>query len=411
MESDVALHLVQLFVVLVAAAAGAALIVRRFGVPYTAVLVVIGLGGALLAPSLRVTIPPDLILAVFLPGLMFEAGYRLEIRHLRRRSTWAPVAILAVPGVLFTAAVVAWVLEIATGLPFGLGFLIGAMLAATDAAAVVAVFKRLRAPAQLTTIVEAESLFNDGTAIVAFTAALATVAGQASAFDSVLTFTVAIVVSGVIGLLGGFLASRAMALVDDHLVELSITLVLAYGTYLIADGLHQSGVIATVVAAIVLGNYGRRHSMSKRGEDAIDTVWEFVAFLLTALLFLLIGFAISLPDVWRAIVPITWGIVAILVARAVLVYGVLASGSRLVNRLRGWPAVPGGWLHIIFAAGLRGAVSVALALSLPATVPDRDLLVDITFGIVLFTLIIQALSIDFVVERSLGATMPEANSD
>jgi CPA1 family monovalent cation:H+ antiporter len=129
------------------------------------------------------------------------------------------------------------------------------------------------------------------------------------------------------------------------------------------------------------------------------------------MLFLLIGFAISLPDVMAAIVPIAWGIVAILVSRALLVYGAVGVGARVVTRLTRRPAIPRGWLHVILASGLRGAVSIALALSLPATIPQRELLVSITFGIVAFTLIVQALSIDFVVGRSLGATMPEANPE
>jgi CPA1 family monovalent cation:H+ antiporter len=411
MPASSAINVVQLFVVLVAAAAGAALIVRRFRVPYTAVLVVAGVAGAMLAPGLRVVIPSEVILAVFLPGLVFESGYRLDIADLRQRTTWAPLLVLTVPGVIFSAAVVALVLQLATGMPFTLGFLVGAMLAATDAAAVIAVVKRLQAPAQLRALIEGESLFNDGTAIVIFAVALTGLSGQFSFVESGVAIVLAVVISMAIGITGGLIASRLMALTSDHLIELSITLVLAYGTYLIADAFHESAIIATVVAAIVLGNYGRRRSMSVRGVDAVDTVWEFVAFLMTALLFLLIGFAISMAEIADALVPIAWGIVAILVARAVLVYIVVGGGSRLLRWRRRRAGLPIGWQHVMLAAGLRGAVSVALALSLPADVPQRELLVQVTFGIVAFTLIVQALSIDFVVEHSLGATTRPTNPD
>jgi CPA1 family monovalent cation:H+ antiporter len=208
--------------------------------------------------------------------------------------------------------------------------------------------------------------------------------------------------------------------VGDHLIEISLSVVLAYGTYLAADALHGSGVIATAVAGIVLGNYGRRLGLSARTEEALDTVWEFVAFLATAFVFLVVGFAIAANSLMDVAAPIAWAIAATLVGRAVIVYGLLG-GWRLARRAlwgRGRSvaaklqlakrrtarhqdegALPFTWLHVIFWSGLRGAVSTALALSLPSDFPHRAQLQGITFGVVLFTLIVQATSADAVVGR------------
>jgi CPA1 family monovalent cation:H+ antiporter len=389
--------LVELFVVLVAIATAAGLVFRRLRIPYTVLLVVVGLGSVLVAPRLHIDVSPEVILIVFLPGLVFESGYRLNVGELRRTS--GAIALLAVPGVIITAAVVAVILTLATGMPVELGFLVGAMLAATDPAAVIATIKRMRAPERLSTLIEAESVFNDGTAIVVFTVALAALAGGLSVVDAGITLVVTVVVSSVIGVVSGFIAGRVIRLTDDHLVELSITLVLAYGTYVVADQLRLSGIIATVLAAITFGILARRGAMTPRAAEAVETVWEFAAYLLTAVLFVLIGLAIDLGALSAAIVPIFWGILAVIGSRALIVYGMVGGASRLFRA----PAqrIPAGWLNVVFAAGMRGAVSVALALSLPESVPQRELLVEVTFGITLFTLVIQGLALDPIARRSL----------
>ncbi len=400
MPQTVTLNAVELFVILLATATAAAVVVRRIAVPYTVALVVLGLLAGVINSGLDLRLPPDLILAVFLPALVFEGGYRLDLGELRR--VYGVVLLLAIPGVLIGALVVGVVLNLSTGLPLELGFIVGAALAATDPPAVLAAVQRLHAPKLLTATIEAESLFNDGTAIVVFAVALTAVHGSVNPLDAGLSIVVTIVSSMIIGGLGGLLASRLVARIDDHLIELSVTVVLAYGTYLLADQLHESGIIATVVAAIVLGNYGRARGMTQRTEDAIDTVWEFAAFLLTALLFLFIGLVISVRDLLDTLVPIFWGIVGVLAARVLVVYLITGGLSRLTHGPITSRGLPLGWLHVMMAAGLRGAVAVALALSLPADLPQRQLLVEITFGIILFTLIGQGLSLDTVVRRSLG---------
>jgi len=408
MAGELALNSVQLFVALVAVAALVALVARRIAVPYTVALVVFGLGAAIVGPRVGFAITEELVLAVLLPGLIFEAAYQTDLGELRR--AFGGIALLAAPGVIISALIVAAVLNLATGLPFELGFVVGAMVSATDPAAVVSTFKRLRAPRRLGTLVEGESLFNDGTALVVFAIALRAVQSEVGLDEALVTFSVTVVVSTLIGGAIGFIGSRIIATVDDHLIELTVSLAVAYGAYLIADLFHESGIIATVVAGIVLGTYGRRIGMSARTQEALDTVWEFLAFLLTALVFLLVGLAISLPQLLNALTPILWTVLAILVGRAIVVYLLLGGTSKVVSD-RYHEVIPLAWLHVLFWAGLRGAVAVAMALSLPADFPQRVLLQEITFGVVLFTLIVQGTTAELVIRLTGAGAADPRKSD
>jgi Na+:H+ antiporter len=389
---------VESFAILLGVAALVALGARRVRVPYSVALVLVGLGVSVISPRSSLEISPELVLAVLLPGLVFEAAYQMDVRELRRSFGW--VVVLAAPGVLLSAAIVAIVLHLATGLAFDIAVVVGAIVSATDPVAVVSTFRRLRSPARLTTLVEAESLFNDGTAIVVFLIALRVVAGPITGGEAVLTFVSIVAISTLIGLVAGFAASQVIARVDDHLVELTISVVLAYGTYLVADELGQSGIIATVVAGVVLGSYGRRIGMRQRTVEALDLVWEFIAFILNALVFLLIGVATSTGELGAALPGIGWGIVAILVGRALVIYGLVGIPARLLSATTRTEAIPLGWLHVMFWAGLRGAVAMALALSLPVDFPQRDLVQGIVFGIVLFTLLVQGTTAELVVRRA-----------
>jgi len=398
MGSQATLDAIRVFVALVSVAALAAIVVRRLAIPYSVTLVVVGLVAASLIPRGEFGVTPELVLLVLVPGLVFEASLGIDLVELRR--TFGGVALLAVPGVLVTAGIVAVVLQLATGLPLGLGLVVGAIVAATDPVAVISTFRQLGSPRRLATVVEAESLFNDGTAIVVFAIAVRAVTADVGAGEALLTFVSTIAISAVLGAIAGWLASRIIALVDDHPIELSISLAAAYGTYLVADSIHQSGIIATVVAGMVIGSYGRRVGMSDRSREALGTVWEFIAFLLTAFAFMLVGLAISVSDLVGALPWIGWGVVGILIGRAVVVYGLLGGGAALAGRAGWGRAMPIGWLHVLFWAGLRGAVGIAMALSLPADLPQRGLLQNITFGIVLFTLFVQGTTAELVVARA-----------
>ncbi len=395
-----------LLVALLAASAAVAILTRRWAFPSSVVLVVVGLVIALVGPSVSLStalpVSPDLLLAIVLPGLVFEAAFRTNIDVLR--PTAAGIFLLAIPGVVIVAGIVALILAATTVLTPTEAFVVGAMVAATDPAAVLSTFRRVRVPERLATTVEMESLVNDGTGIVLFALALDLLAGHGSVGAAALEFILSVVGSSVLGAAVGWGAARLIRRVDDHLIELTITIVLAYGTYLVAAQLGGSGVIATLVAAGVFGNLAR-DALSERATETIDVVWELVAFLLTATVFLLVGVSIAPGTIVHALGPIGWGIVAILIARAVVVYGLLGGVLRIVRRpgRAADTAVPLAWLHVLFWAGLRGAVSVALALSLPADLPNRDLLQGITFGVVLFTLLIQGTTVSWVVRRSGAA--------
>jgi CPA1 family monovalent cation:H+ antiporter len=398
MEADATIQAISLFVGLVAAAGIVGLLLHRFAVPipYTVALVVLGMvAGAVLPIDLQVS--PDIVLLVLLPGLVFEAALRIDIDDFRR--TFGGIVLLAAPGVLVSAAIVAAVLAVATGLPIELGFVVGAMVAATDPVAVVSTFKQLGSPRRLATLIESESLFNDGTALVVFTVAVQVALGPVEPGRIAVDVITIIVASTAIGIAIGWVASRMIAAVDDHLVELTLSVAAAYGTYLLADLLDQSGIIATVVAGLLIGNHARRVGMNPRSLEALDTVWEFFAFLLTAVVFLLIGLAIGIGELATALPWIAWGIVAILVGRAIVVYALLGGASRLVLGRRSAHVLPTAWLHVLFWGGLRGAVAIAMALSLPVDFPQRDLLQAMTFGIVLFTLLVQGTTIERLIER------------
>ena len=386
----------ELFVVLLVIASAVALVARRTFLPYSVALVLAGFALSSVLPRVESRVDPDLLLFVLLPGLVFEAALQTRVEDLR--GSLRAVVVLAAPGVLISAGIVALVLHFATGMDATLAFVVGAAVAATDPAAVITIFRRLGAPRRLATVVEAESLFNDGTGIVVFAIAVGAVKSGADLMGGAEAFVVTVVVSAVLGLAIGWLGSRVIAMVDDHLIELTVSLAVAYGTYLLADRFEQSGIIATVVAGIVVGNHGRAVGMSRRSGAALDTVWEFLAYLLTALTFLLVGLAINPGALADAVVPIAWGFVAVLVGRAVVVYGLLGGAARL---LPGPRALPLGWLHVLFWSGLRGAVATALALSLPADMPDRELLAGTIYGIVLLTLLIQGTTAAFVVSRAV----------
>ncbi|HTK45050.1 MAG TPA: sodium:proton antiporter [Patescibacteria group bacterium] len=396
--SAATLDAIRVVVALVSVAALAALVVARLRIPYSVTLVVLGLIAGALLPRGTIQVTPELVLLVLVPGLVFEAALRLDLEHLRPTFGW--IVLLAAPGVLISALIVAVVLQLATGLRFELGLVVGSMVAATDPVAVIATFRRLRVPPRLATLVEGESLANDGTALVLFSATVAAIAGSTSVAEIAQDIVVSVVSSVGIGLVAGWLASRLLAFVDDRPIELTISIAAAYGTYLLADGLEQSGIIATVVAGLVIGSYGRRHGLSPRALDTLDVVWELIAFLLTAFAFLLVGLAISPSDLVADAGTILWGLVAVLVARAVAVYGLVGGLAALMGERAHWPKPPIGWLHVLFWAGLRGAVAIAMALSLPEDFPQRALLQQITFGVVLFTLFVQGTTAGLVVGRT-----------
>src|SRR5450759_3825161 len=323
---------IRVFVILVTAASVVGLVARRIRLPYVVGLVLLGLAAGFVLPEAPRGITPDLVLAVLLPGLIFEASFRTPLEPFR----WAVsrVVVLAVPGVILTALVVAVVVHLGTGISLGSGLLVGAMVCATDPASVVSTFRRVAAPDRLRTLVEGESLLNDGTSLVIFVVALRIVTGGLGAGDAAIFFVTTLAISALIGGVLGFVTVQVLRTVDDHVLEATITIACAYGAAVIADGLGESGIIATAVAGLVVGTYGRRVALSAETEQALDEVWEVAAFVLAALIFLVVGAAIPLPRLLADAGPVAVGVVAVLVARLLTVYGLLGLGERVIERAR-----------------------------------------------------------------------------
>jgi Na+:H+ antiporter len=368
-----------------------AIAVQRLRIPYTVALVIAGLVITVGQP-LDFQLTPELILALFVPPLAFEAAF-----HINGRALWRDlpgILVLAVPGVLLTMLIVAGLVAVGTGLALPVALVFGALIAATDPVAVVALFRTLNAPRRLSLLIEGESLLNDGTAIVLFNLVLAAaLTGQFSPIKGVVDFVVVSAGGVAIGLGLGYLTARVLARVDDYLIETTLTTVLAFGSYLAAEQLHVSGVLAVVAAGLVCGNLGPR-GMSPTTRIVLYSFWEYVAFLANSLVFLLIGLEVDLPQLAAAWSAVLWAIAAVLAARVAVIWGL----GWLIDRL-GEP-VPARWRLVLFWGGLRGAISLALALSLPAALgADRDLLVVMTYGVVLFTLLVQGVTMRPLLDR------------
>jgi CPA1 family monovalent cation:H+ antiporter len=387
---------VRAAVLLLAAATLVAALARRASLPDSVVLVIAGLLGALLFPEVALAITPGLVLGVFVPGLVFAAAYSIDWTDLR--PVLGPIVALAIPGVLASAVVVAFALNLGIGLPIELAFVVGAITAATDPVAVVATMRRLDVPLGLRTIVEGESLLNDGTGLVLFALTLRAVQGGVGATQTATLFVGTIGVSAVVGVAGGLTAARLVRATNERTIQLAVSLVAAYGTYQLADAVGLSGILATVIAGIAFGSHMRRTPGSEPLVREIEDLWDVVGFVLTSLIFLLIGFAIRLPALANAGLAVAIGTAALVAARALFVYVPAATASFWL-RAR---AVPDGWAHVIFWSGLRGAIALAAALSLPADFPERERIQEISFGIVLVTLLVQGAGAPLVVRRALG---------
>lgn len=363
-----------------------ALVTRRFRVPYTVALVVAGLVLSLRA-RLDIGITPQLIFSLFLPPLVFEAAFHLPLRDLRRDGL--TVFLLAVPGVLLAMLIVGGILSWA-GLALPLALVFGSLIAATDPVSVLAIFRRLGVPKRLEVLLEAESLFNDGTAIVLYNLAVAaTLSGQFDLVNGVVDFLWVAVGGLAVGLLLGWATAQLLARVDDYLVETTLTTLVAFGSYLFAEQVHLSGVLAVLAAGLVVDSVGAR-GMSPTTRIVVFNFWEYAAFLANSAVFLLIGLHIDLSLLVENWTLIAWAVGGVLLARALTTY----LASRLVAR------VPWAWSHILFWGGPRGAIALALALSLPVSLgATRERLLAVTFGVVLFTILVQSLTMDGVLRR------------
>lgn len=378
----------------------------RVRVPYAIAMVAAGLGIAVLnfAPVELTSfdLEPRLIFLAFLPGLLFEASFQIDLRLFREYLR--PILLLAIPGVLLSTLLTGLLINLEIDLPFREALLFGALISATDPVAVIALFRQLGVDRRLEIIVEGESLFNDGVAIILYGVLVGAAAGGSdfSLGETTVSMLVSIAGGAALGAAAGALFALLMARTDDRLLNLALTTILAYGTYILAEDLLQervSPVIAVVVAGIVAGNYHPPGAGFAVSAATIAIFWEFVVFVINSAVFLLIGLEVDILSLLATLRPIALAIVIVLAVRAAVIYLL----RLLVGRLPSGPKIPLRWAHVIYWSGLRGAVTVALALSLPFAIESRGLLINMTFGYVLFSLIVQGLTAPLLLRR-LGLT-------
>jgi CPA1 family monovalent cation:H+ antiporter len=348
---------------------------------------------------------PEIILLIFLPALLFEASYHLSFQHLSENFRF--VSLLAIGGVILSAFLTAFLLVWWGGISWQTALLFGTMLAATDPISVVAIFRKLGVSPRLSSIIESESLFNDGTALVLFNVILGVVLTQRFNFwDSVLEFLRVSVGGLLLGIAIGYLALWVMQLFDDYLTEMLITLIVAYGTFLIAETISVSPALGVVAAGLLVGNFGQNRSISPESRLVLGYSWEFIGFLANSLIFLLVGLQIrniSFNQYWWVV---SLAALVTLVGRGVVVVVL----SRLTGLVDPKVNIPNSWQALLIWGGLRGALALAMALSLPITTEmlvDRDKILAMVFGAILFSLLVQGLTIEPFVKWLLKRKKPD----
>jgi len=395
---------VNTLIVLFCIATAVAIAAQRLRAPYTVALLIVGL----VLGAFHLVEPPHLtkglLFGVFLPGLLFEAAFHIEASVFRR--LWIAIAALAIPGVIVAMGITSLILVavlrgfgLAPDLAWGTAFIFSALIAATDPVAVTALFRELSAPRDLIVLIEGESLFNDGTAIVFLSLVLAYVDGTPGTRGSLVVDFVRIAGGGgVIGVIAGVAAAHAIRRVNEPVIEIALTTIAAYGSFALAEELHVSGVIATVVTGMVCGNHLRSAGPIEDGAAtrALDSFWEYIAFALNSVVFLLIGFEVSMGSLMASWKEILAAYVAVLVARALIVFGGQLIASPFSRQIG---PRPNAWSVVLVWGGLRGALSMVLALALGADLEHRALIVTMTTGVVLLTLLVQGLTMAPLLRR------------
>jgi CPA1 family monovalent cation:H+ antiporter len=385
---------VEFLMWLLIAASVIAVIAIRSRIPYTVALVLGGLAlGSLRLPILESIyqahrpdwLMPEVILIFFLPTLLFEGSLKINLRQLI--DNLFPILVLATLGVVIATLIAGFLVYWLVGLPLLMALLFGAIISATDPIAVLSITKEMGVSKRLSLLLEGESLFNDGTAVVLFQILLAgVITGNFSLATGVGRFLQSVLGGAMIGLVLGYLVSKVTSRIDEPQIEITLTTILAYSSYLLAHHFHVSGVIATVVAGLIVGNLGTK-GMSPRTRVALWSFWEYASFVINSILFLLIGMEVRVADLLREWHAMALAIGAVLLGRVIAVYGLTGLTNLFSQK------ISLRWQHVLVWGGLHGALSLALALSLGPGLGDRERVLTFTFGVVAFSMILQGLSI------------------
>ncbi len=369
-----------------------AIVSRRARVPYTVGLVVVGFALSYLNLAPPIHLSRDFIFSWLLPPLIFESAFHLKWRELR--PLLPVVSFLATVGVFAAALITTLLLVVTVNLSWPTAIVIGIVLSATDPVSVLALLKEAKLPARVHRLVESESLLNDGTAAALFSLVPVIVAGTASLGQITYLSAVSIVGGLACGAVVGGLALFLARGTRDHLVEVTVTIIAAFGSFMLAEHFGTSGILSTLAAGMVLGNNRQTHAITERGHEAAESFWELAGFVANSTIFLLIG--VDLDDLQPAqhIPVVVATIVACLAARAVVVYCGCAPFRRSSN------PVPSKVQHLLFWGGLRGALALALVLGLDPATPDAYLIRVAVFYAVAFSIVVQGLSVGWLI-RSL----------
>lgn len=384
-------ELVTILIILLLIATAVALVTQRLKIPYATGLVLAGLPITTVL-SRRIGLDPSLVLNLFLPILIFEAAINTDIRRLR--STVKSIALLAGPGSILSSAIIAVFVKYGLQLDWIPALLIGVILANTDTVSMIAVFKEIRVPSRLSTIVEGETLFNDAAALISFNLLLViNTTGSLTLVQGVRELLLVAIGGALVGGILGYLSLPIFLRLNDPLSSLLLTVALALGTYQIGQFLGVSGAVAVVIAGLVFGNLGLPRSSSASDRITLFSFWEYAGFSVNTFIFLLIGIEINPMSLWKILPSILFVILAYQLGRILSVY-VLLVGLRWFDR-----PIPLRWQHVLVFGNIKGSLSMALAVAIPLTLTGRDFLIQLVFGSVLFSLVVQGLALPWLIRR------------
>lgn len=379
--------------------------------PYTITLVIAGIIVAVLGIKAPFPLDRDILFQVLLPPLLFEGALHMRMDHLKQNSK--VILLLIIPGLMFAVFFTGIILNLLfPQVPLIFTLLLAAIVIPTDPAAILAFYRDMKVPKKLKSIIEGESVFDDGLAIVLFNVMIGIILAASLTSGGTMVVTSENILAGVgeffklsflgilLGLGIGYIAVQLLKKIDDKFTEIMITVILAFGTFALAEIIGASGVFAVVIAGLILGNYGTRFAMAPSTRMSLINFWSFMSFGVNSILFIIIGMNVGL----QAIIDNIWIIIATVLllwaARAISICAIGLAVNRKKQELSGNGQVMMWW------GGLRGAIPIVMALSIPLFLadgttpfPHKELILTITFGVVLTTLLVQGLSLRSVLKR------------